>query len=175
MNPLFTTAFAEETTELSQALEGATKEEALAAGTIMGVSLGIIVTLAIVYYILRVIADWKIFTKAGRAGWKSLIPILCNYEEYGICWESSIGLIYGIGTLAIQIINYCIKAPAMWLNYVMLFIGIVCLVLNFKQSMKLSRSFGKGTGFGWGLFLLGPIFRLVLGFGSAQSAGHPDR
>ena len=31
---------------------------------------------AFIFYILQVIAYWKIFTKAGEEGWKSIIPIL---------------------------------------------------------------------------------------------------
>ena len=106
MNLLFATAMAEETTELSQALEGATKEEALAAGTILGLGMGIILTIGIVYFILRVIADWKIFTKAGRAGWKSIVPILAEYEEFDLCWKGSTGLLYGVITMALIMNGY---------------------------------------------------------------------
>ena len=31
---------------------------------------------AFIFYILQVIAYWKIFTKAGEEGWKSIIPDL---------------------------------------------------------------------------------------------------
>ena len=175
MNPLFATAMAEETAELSQALEGATKEEALAAGTILGLGMGIILAIGVVYFILRVIADWKIFTKAGRAGWKSVVPILAEYEEFDLCWKGSTGLLYGVITIALQCFFNYVKNPANWLVIVMGILAIVGVVLYFMQSMRLSKAFGKGAGFGWGLFLLGPIFRLVLGFGSAQYAGHPDR
>ena len=169
MHPLFTTAFAEETAELSQALEGATKEEALAAGTIMGVSLGIIVTLAIVYYILRVIADWKIFTKAGEPGWKSLIPVYNLYVEYDICWNGLMGLLYAALLIALNLINYS-TAPN-WVIVVALVLAICALALNIKQSFALARSFGKSTGFAVCLVLFGPICRLILGFGKARYIG----
>ena len=103
MSLLFATAMAEETTELSQALEGATKEEALAAGTILGLGMGIILAIGVVYFILRVIADWKIFTKAGRAGWKSIVPILAEYEEFDLCWQGSLGLLYAVITMALRL------------------------------------------------------------------------
>ena len=38
-------------------------------------------------------------------------------------------------------------------------------------SVKLAKSFGKGTGFGIGLILLAPIFYLILAFGSARYVG----
>ena len=175
MDMLFTTAMAEEATELSQVLEGATKEQALTAGAILGASMGVIIALGIVYFVLCVIADWKIFTKAGRAGWKSIIPILSDYEEYDLCWQGSIGVAYAVCVIALQYLSYNSGNPASWQNIVYCVLGIVALVLNFMQSMRLSSAFGKGKGFGFGLFLLGPIFRLILGFGSAKYVGHPDR
>ena len=39
---------------------------------------------AFIFYILQVIAYWKIFTKAGEEGWKSIIPIY-NYFTGKIC------------------------------------------------------------------------------------------
>ena len=40
------------------------------------------------------------------------------------------------------------------------------------QSLRLAKSFGKGTGFGICLILFGPIARMVLGFGSATYVGN---
>lgn len=37
---------------------------------------------AFIFYILQVIAYWKIFTKAGEEGWKSIIPIYNGYVQY---------------------------------------------------------------------------------------------
>ena len=41
---------------------------------------------SIVVYVLLVIAMWKIFTKAGEAGWKSIIPFLNTYVLFKIAW-----------------------------------------------------------------------------------------
>ena len=56
-----------------------TQNEAIAAGGIIG---GIFATAGIfilAVYILLIVAWWKIFTKAGEAGWKSIIPIYNIY------------------------------------------------------------------------------------------------
>lgn len=145
-----------------------TQQEALAAGAILGASVTLLIASMVITFVIRAIADWRIFTKAGRAGWKSLIPVLCEYEEYDLCWTGRYGLIYGILMLIVQIYSTSQAYPSLWLSVVMTVISVVLIVMNYQQSMKLSRAFGKGTGFGWGLFLLGPIFRLILGFGSAQ-------
>ncbi len=172
---LFATAMAEEATGLSQALEGVTAEQAMVAGSIIGAMLGVFLVLGIVYFILRVIADWKIFTKAGVAGWKSLIPFLCDYEEYKLCWKGSLGLVAAVCLAFINYVTTRVKSPNNGMVILMGVLAILGLVLSFIQSQRLSRAFGKGAGFGVGLFLLGPIFRLILGFGSARYVGHPDR
>ena len=172
---LFATAMAEETAELSQTLEGVTAEQAMVAGSIIGTMLGVFLVLGILYFILRVIADWKIFTKAGVAGWKSLIPFLCDYEEYKLCWKGSLGLVAAVCLAFINYVTTRVKSPNNGMVILMGVLAILGLVLSFIQSQRLSRAFGKGAGFGVGLFLLGPIFRLILGFGSARYVGHPDR
>ena len=175
MNIVFASAMAEEAAELAQALEGASKEEVLLAGTIAGAALSVISMISIVWFIVEIIGNWKIFTKAGIAGWKSIIPIYSDYVEYDLCWKGIFGL---IASIFLTYVNYCftyVKSMPNWQTILVAVLGVVALVLSFKQAMKLSKAFGKGTGFGIGLFLLGPIFRLILGYGSARYVGHPDR
>ena len=168
-------ALAEEATRITAAIEGMTANEAAVAGMVFGLGTGFIIALGVVWFVLSVIADWRIFTKAGRVGWKSLIPILNDYEEFDLCWSGSIGIFYSIMVIAVQVIDgYTDENLPMVLGVVLLAAGIVSIVLNFKQSMKLAKAFGKGTAFGAGLFLLGPVFRLVLGFGGAQYQGKPE-
>ena len=43
-----------------------------------------------IVYLLLVIAMWKIFVKAGEAGWKSLIPIVDFYYLFKIAMGKNI-------------------------------------------------------------------------------------
>ena len=148
-------------------------EQAAAAATtiaLFGMSMGILMVLGVIWFIFQVIADWKIFEKAGEPGWKSIIPFYNVIVEYDICWSSFCGLLF----IALPIISSFIKTgegmPA-WHGIVVTVLGVVTCLLHFIQSLKLSRAFGKGTGFGTLLFIFGPICRLVLGFGSAEYVG----
>lgn len=63
--------------------------------------LGSYIFLVIAWYIILVIANWKIFTKAGEAGWKSIIPIYNSDVVYKISWKTMwfwIGLLLGVVT-----------------------------------------------------------------------------
>ena len=56
----------------------------------VGAMLGIYITIACVIVILQLIAMWKIFTKAGQKGWKSIIPIynlVILYRIIGITYN----------------------------------------------------------------------------------------
>lgn len=104
---------------------------------------GIVVIIALV---LAIIAMWKIFTKAGEKGWKSLIPF---YNWYILAKIAD-----GNG----------------W-KFLLLIIPIVDIVFSIMLLHRLSKSFGKGTGFTVGLIFLPNIFYLILGLGSAQYIG----
>jgi len=103
-----------------------------------------LVWLAVIVAILA--GFWKVFVKAGQPGWACLVPI------------------YNI-VVMLQIVG----RPIWWL--VLLLIPIVSLVVMIIVSIDMAKSFGKGTGFGVGLALLGPIFYPMLGFGDAKYQG----
>ncbi len=102
--------------------------------------------ISIAVYVLLIVAWWKVFQKAGEAGWKSLIPIYNLYILFKICWGNG------------------------WMCLLML-IPCVNFVIDILMSIKLAKAFGKGTGFGIGLIFLPNIFMLILGFGDAQYIG----
>ena len=98
--------------------------------------------------ILVIAGMWKVFTKAGKPGWASIIPI------------------YNVVVL-LQIAG----KPIWWI--VLLFIPIVNFVIAVMVMISLAKAFGKGTGFALGLLFLSPIFIPILGFSDAQYTGAP--
>jgi len=89
---------------------------------------------------------WMIFSKAGQAGWKCLIPIYS-----AVVFQRIIG------------------RPGWWVLLLMIpFINIVPAIL---ECFDLARVFGKGVGFGFGILLLGPLFVAILAFGGARYVG----
>jgi O-antigen ligase len=104
----------------------------------------IILYLAIV--VLAIASMWTIYTKAGKPGWASLIPI------------------YNIIVL-LEIVG----KPWWWLF--LMFIPIVNIIILIMVYHHLSLSFGKGAGFTAGIIFLGIIFLPMLAFGDAKYIG----
>jgi len=115
----------------------------------------LVVYLGIIFLVIA--GFWKIFEKAGQAGWKALIPF---YNMYVLTCEIA-------------------KKEILW--FILLFVPFVGIVASILIMIELARKFGKSELFGIGLAFLSPIFIPILGFGSAQyqrrvrTAGPSDR
>lgn len=92
---------------------------------------------------IHIAGMWAVFEKAGRAGWKAIIPI---YNFY---------VMLQIGENA-------------WWWLVLVFIPIINIYALYKIHVGVARFFGRGIGFGLGLAFLGTIFFPLLGFGEYQ-------
>ncbi len=121
--------------------------------------------LPLIYYLLYVIGTWKIFTKAGVAGWKSIIPLYNVYNVYKICWKTSFFWIWFIAFIVFLVASSITGSnAASGISYIAL---IVVMILRLIQKYKLAKAFGYGIGMTLGLLFLPEIFLLILGFGSA--------
>jgi hypothetical protein len=109
------------------------------ANSWIGLAFSIVCALAVV---LTFVSFWKVYVKAGEPGWAIFVPI------YNV-----------IVTLRIA------GKPWWWFFLTLIpFINIVFVVLVFVST---ARRFGKGVGFGLGLFFLPAIFYTILAFGEA--------
>ncbi len=153
----------------------------VAGGIIGGIfaTLGIFAfVIAAAWYILQVIAYWKIFTKAGKPGWHSIIPLLNTWDEIDLSWNRKIAWVWLALTVVTSIfssINQNAQNGEGTASGFMVtlagILGIIVLVITIIGTYKLAKAFGKGFGFFIGLLLLNPIFKLILGFGNAQYQG----
>jgi hypothetical protein len=110
----------------------------------VGAIIGLVISLAItVFYVY---CGWKIFTKANEPGWAAIVPI------------------YNI-VVMLKIVG----KPIWWL--VLFLIPGVSAIAGILIAISLAKSFGKSTGFGIGLVLLGPIFGPMLAFSDATYQG----
>ena len=125
---------------------------------------GMYLIFAFVWWILQI-------TKAGEAGWKSLIPIYGDYVSYKIAWQTSYFWLNFILGILLSYVSNANLNESMFLSLIVILLKIALTVINIMYCVKLARAFGRGIGFAIGLILLQPIFLLILGFGSDQYYG----
>jgi hypothetical protein len=97
--------------------------------------------------VLGIVMLWRIFAKAGQAGWKSIIPI---YNAY----------------VLLQIVG----RPGWWL--LLSLIPVVNIIVAIVVTIDLGKSFGKSEVFSIiMLLLLSPIGMAILAFGGDKYLG----
>ena len=154
-------------------------EEAAAMG-ILGLVMSFMMVW-VIWYVLVLAARWKVFDKAGIAGWKSLIPIYSDYCTYKIAWSTTFFWILMAAGMGSGFITSRISAmtesgdsvPAL-LSVLSTVVGLAITIINLLMNIKLSERFGHGILFGLGLTFLTPVFTMILAFGSSDYYGNPQ-
>ncbi len=122
--------------------------------------IGIIGVAALVF---AVIAQWKLFVKAGERGWKCLIPFYNQYTWYRLTWNKGIFFVF----LALSLLTFLVYIHPL----LGLLVNIPMLILAIIAMHKTSKSYGKGGGFTVGLIFLPFVFLMILAFGNSEYIG----
>lgn len=93
--------------------------------------------------VVMIIANWKIYTKAGKPGWASIVPVY-NY-----------------------VVLFQIAKMSPWL-ILLLLVPIANVVVLIMLYVNLAKAFGKSSGFAVGLIFLNLIFTLILAFDDSK-------
>jgi len=105
--------------------------------------------IGLAFAFLMIVAMWKVYVKAGRPGWATLIPIYNTYVFLKIAGKSGLWLIW----LCIPFLN---------------------IIFRIIATVAFAQRFGKGGGFAVGLIFLPVIFIPILAFGEAQYVGEEE-
>ena len=101
------------------------------------------IVLIIILAIYNIIVRWRLFEKARKHAWAAIIPLYRDIVMYKVCGITPWVLLL----LLIPIIGW-----------------FILILINIYAKFTLAEGFGKGIGFGFGLWLLGPIFEGILAF-----------
>jgi uncharacterized membrane protein YhaH (DUF805 family) len=111
-----------------------------------------IVVVSLVLVVLQIAGFWKTLEKGGESGPMSLLLLItCLYPIAFLPFTRLTG------------------RPGWWV--VLLYIPIVNLVVLLILSIDIAKAYGKGAGYGVGLWLLPFVFYPMLGFGDARYEG----
>jgi hypothetical protein len=127
---------------------------ALAAIAAMGLFFAVFIG---IIAIISIVAQWRVFEKAGQPGWAALIPV------YNWIVFLRIAGLSGWWVLSVLICLIPI-------------LGALVFLAGWVYVMhRISVRFGQGAGFTVGLVLLHVIFLLILAFGSAKYQAIPEQ
>ena len=117
-----------------------------AASSAAGAVLAVVYVVLAAFAIFEIAAFWRIFTKAGRSGWASIVPVYNAYVVLKIAGR-----------------------PGWWILLCIIpFVNVVIAIIAIHE---LSKSFGHGGGFTLGLLCLPMVFYPLLAFGSDRYIG----
>lgn len=140
-----------------------------------GVPLGaaaLLVFMFIIFIAIIVISMfgyYKMFKKAGEAGWKAFIPYYNNYICFKFAWNTKPFWFYLAAILIFQSLS---GLESLLLSLIGTVFGIVFIVMGIKLDIRVAKSFGKSTAWGVLLFFFPFIVSLILGFGKAEYIGN---
>lgn len=103
----------------------------------------IIYLISIIGSLVSLIAMWKIYTKAGKPGWASIVPI------------------YNI------VVLFEIVDLEWWHVLIAIFVPFAMFIYLIVVNIKLAKVFGKGVGFTLLLIFIPVVGQLMLAFGNA--------
>ena len=109
----------------------------------MGAVLGVVMIISLVIGILTIVGYWQMFKKAGYKGWEAIVPF---YNIY--------------------IMLQMVARPTWWI--LLFFVPMANTIFGVILMYDLAKAFGGGVGTTLGMLFLGPIFPMILGFGSAK-------
>lgn len=98
------------------------------------------------FMVLMIVAHWRIYAKAGKPGWASLVPIYNSVVYLQIAGK-----------------------PLWWL--VLYFVPLVNIIVAIMSVFAFAEKFGKGKGFALGMVFLPFVFVPILAFSDAQYLG----
>lgn len=114
----------------------------------------IITKVLLVLLIYNTILNWIIFTKAGRKGFLSLIPIYSVMVMFDIAGLSKWYILLYVLSSLISFIPFIGAIASL----------IMTFILTSKFCYYLASSFGRSKYFASGIFLLSPVFLSIIAF-----------
>ena len=125
----------------------------------------------LIMYLIPVIASWKIFAKAGIAGWKSLVPV---YNLYLLFKISNMSGLWTVPLVVLSVLSSYYSGQTELPSVaaiVILISALLTIIAEVMKAIKLPKAFGKGIGYTILMILLPNIGEIALGFGSAEYQG----
>lgn len=121
------------------------------------------------YYIALTVAQYKLFIKAGEKGWKALIPFYSLFVSHHLIGMKHFWFILDMIFWALEVLLEVFKFAPLWLEETILTLAVLFAIISeIIHIMKVCYCYTKSELFGIGLFVIPPLFSLILAFGKSE-------
>ena len=155
-------------------------------GVMLIIFFGFFMLLALAVAIFIIIAQWKVFEKAGKPGWSAIIPYYNCWVLYDISGVNPIFSLFLVGGNVLSLVgnmlsifaktsetyNFGVGALSVIISLSSSALSIASIVFTVIACINLAKCFKKEGVFGLGLAFLAPIFYAILAF-DKNSEYHP--
>lgn len=124
----------------------------------------------IIFAVLQIIGNWKMYEKAGRPGWHSIIPYLNIYDLFTMAGFSNTWSIIGaVGSVVALVFTISgIAGGSDLMSGLGGFLCVICWgitgIMQLMTCFMLPSRFGKSAGAGFLFLFLPAIAVMVAGF-----------
>jgi hypothetical protein len=115
-----------------------------------GAGLGVLLFIYLAFFVIYLVAMWKLFTKMGQPGWIGIIPLLNAYGIYKLAGRD-------------------------WWWVILLLIPCINIVAAWFLAADTAKLFGKELGWAILLFIFPGLGHLILAFGGSQYVGPNEK
>ena len=133
----------------------------------------------LIWWIPKTIALWKVFKRAGEAGWKAIIPFYDGYIMFKITWIKNwfwyMIIVCILALFLVLILRYCCDIWEILIDVVAIFSEVFLLIVLMVMHFMFARKYW------WGVFasilfaIFYPVGILVLGSWNFKYQGKPDK
>lgn len=137
--------------------------------SILGMLAGIWL-IAVVFVVLRIVGRWKMFEKAGIAGWHSIIPFLNQYDWFSMAgfespWPAIGTAGTAVATILVGVTSAGDSSGASTMAGMLLIAAIaVAGIMQIMSFFMVAERFGKSAGVGILFWFFCDIMCMVAGF-----------
>ncbi len=135
----------------------------------------VLLLIGFVLFAVDIIANWKIFEKAGIPGWAAIIPIYNIYCFFKLAWSRKffwINMLLYVLVSVVSVIQKINNDESLTWALLMIVLSIIYGIIQLVLKYKLAKSFGQGVPFFIGLVFIEFVFKLVLAFGRDEYVGN---
>ena len=122
-----------------------------------------ILLIGVAWRVCSTVGFWFVYKKAGEKGWKAIIPFYSEYICFKLFWSKKLFWGWLVANIIALVLGFAAGTQAI-LTVIASIASVVNAVFLVMLYYRISKCFGHGVGYLFGLVFAVPVFAMILGF-----------